>query len=260
MKTKVIALVLSQLVLASMVNAAIDFLRNDVIWQGTYEGDTTDMTGGTTPPWSNFDVNSNDRSSVDGVLSLRTTTTTQTQSFVNNYPGSPASPLMTVEWRGSVDSTQPYDLSSGMGGLIVVANTFNLAFLYKDGDTLQIERNGSFVQSFALDTDLMRTYRVTYDGNLATDRWKLYTEESLTPLWLSGSDNGGAFANIPNQIIIGDYSSGAFYGVTKWDYISWTDQGAFEPVPEPSTLALLLLGVATLIFRRRRAQRLGITS
>lgn len=254
MKNKVIAVVLSQLVLASMVNAAIDLLRNDVVWQGTYEGDTANMTGGTTPPWSTFDVNTNDRISEDGVLRMRTTSVNQTQSFVNNYPGSAASPLMTVEWRGSVDSTQPYDLANGMGGLIVVANTVNLAFIYKGGDTFQIEKNGSVVQAFTLDTDLLRTYRVTYDGNLAVDRWKVYTDASLAPLWQSGADPGGAFANIPNQVIFGDYSSGAFYGVSNWDFISWTDAGAFEPVPEPTTLTLLVLGVVTLLFRRWRAK------
>jgi MYXO-CTERM domain-containing protein len=39
-------------------------------------------------------------------------------------------------------------------------------------------------------------------------------------------------------------------GQIEWDYIQWTNDGAFAPVPEPA--ALSLLGLGALALRRRR--------
>ena len=256
MKTTSILNLLIAIASISALDAAVNISRNGVTWEGTFEGDTVNLTTsgtpptGTTPAFSAFDANTNNRSLVGGSLQMVTGNAPQTQSFSNNF-GMIQNSLMTAEWRGNVDTNQAFDATTGFGGLIVVADGTFLSFnLYSI--QLQVQNAGSTVTSLNLDMTQERTYRVTYDGSLATNDWNLYADGSL--LWSSGALVAANFAAVPNQVTFGDYSSGAFYGATNWDFISWTDAGAFAPVPEPTyTLALLLIGATGLIRRRKRA-------
>ncbi len=238
------------------LDAAVNVDRNNVLWEGTYEGDSVNLTtagtppDGTTPVFSAFDANTDNRSLIGGSLQMVTGSAGQTQSFSNDF-GMVQSNLMTVEWKGSVDINQPFDALTGFGGLIVVADGTYLSF-NQYSDQLQVQNAGQTAASFLMNMTQEITFRVTYDGSLATDDWKLYADNSL--LWSSGTLVAATFAPVSNRIIFGDYSAGAFYGAANWDYISWTDAGAFAPVPEPSfAMALLVMGGASLIRRRKRA-------
>lgn len=263
MKTQIkTPIIILQLLIAitsiSVLDAAVMVNRNGVTWEGTFEGDTVNITtagtppAGTTPAFSAFDANTNNRSLVGGSLQMVTTVAGQTQSFFNDF-GMVQSSLMTAEWLASVDTAQAFDATTGFGGTIVVADGRYLSFnLFSD--KVMVQNGGSFVAEFFLDTTQEITYRVTYDGSLALDKWNLYTNGNVTPLWSSGALLASGFALVPNRVIIGDYSSGAFYGATNWNFVSWTDEGAYAPVPEPTyTLALAVFGAMGLILRRKRA-------
>ena len=56
-----------------------------------------------------------------------------------------------------------------------------------------------------------------------------------------------------NVLSFGVQSSSQAGGTIQWDYIRWTNDGAYAPVavPEPAALSLLALGGLTMIRRRR---------
>lgn len=75
-------------------------------------------------------------------------------------------------------------------------------------------------------------YTVWRDGVLvADDLVDVYTETGL------------------DRLLLGDVS-GSIEGTTEWDYIRFTE-GYYAPVPEPTTLGLLLLGGVAVMRRRR---------
>jgi hypothetical protein len=238
-------------------HALVNFERNGVLWKGTYEGDTTELATlgtaptGTTPVWSNFDINTNDRSVSGGVLTMATTVITQTQSWSNDF-GMTQSNLMTAEWRASVNTAVASD-PSGAVGMLVVADglAVGIAML---SDRVWVTAAGSFVFEIIQDMSVFSIYRMTYDGALSSDKWKLFINENPTAAWESGAFVVPPFAPVTNRLIFGDYSTGGFFGSTNWDYNSWTDAGAFAPVPEANTAMLVLatLGSAMMLRRFRR--------
>ena len=170
MKTTSILNLLIAIASISALDAAVNISRNGVTWEGTFEGDTVNLTTsgtpptGTTPAFSAFDANTNNRSLVGGSLQMVTGNAPQTQSFSNNF-GMIQNSLMTAEWRGNVDTNQAFDATTGFGGLIVVADGTYLSFnLYSN--QLQVQNSGSTVTSLNLDMTQERTYRI---GSLMTE-------------------------------------------------------------------------------------------
>jgi hypothetical protein len=239
-------------------HALTNFTRNGVLWEGSFEGDTTALTTagtpptGTTPAWSTFDVSGGSTSTSGGIFTITTTTVAQRQSWSNTF-GMTTSSLMTVEWLANVDTSVSSD-SFGVGGVIVWANDRVLNFDMKSTG-VSITQGGSEIGSVgSLDMSVDRTYRVTYDGSLSSDKWNLYFDGNTTAAWSSGSILGASSASV-NKVVFGDYSAGAFFGKSNWDNIAWTDEGAYAPVvPEPSTAALALaaMGFSVIFSRFRR--------
>lgn len=95
--------------------------------------------------------------------------------------------------------------------------------------------------------DAFHTYRFVI-SNEATGPLDLYVDGNTTPAhsWAGASTSG------TSRIAFGDLGN-AEQGQIQWDYIQWTNDGAFAPVavPEPAALSLLGLGALTLIRRRK---------
>lgn len=77
---------------------------------------------------------------------------------------------------------------------------------------------------------------------------------SATSIWLNGellTESHGERDNALNELLIGA-SSGSFNGsVVEYDYARVDTTGAFAPIPEPASVALLGAGALFLLRRRR---------
>ena len=92
------------------------------------------------------------------------------------------------------------------------------------------------------------TYRIAYD-DVASEIF-IYRDNVLLNINGVGIANATNLGNV-SSTFIGDYSSG-LAGDWELDYLALDTTGAFAPVPEPSSTALLGLGGLALILRRRK--------
>lgn len=90
------------------------------------------------------------------------------------------------------------------------------------------------------------TFRVAFDHVGSVWPYTIYRDGVLLDSW----PNGGNWAT--ESLWIG--SGGSIYGgpTVEVDYIRWDDTGAFAPIPEPASLALLGVGSLLLATARRR--------
>jgi len=96
------------------------------------------------------------------------------------------------------------------------------------------------------DINEFHTIRFAVEGSGGDDEIKLYVDGVDTGVLPALSNSAGSRA------VLGDGTSLIVDGTTLVDYFRWDTTGGFAPIPEPSTL-VLLLGCAVLlaIFRRR---------
>jgi|GEM_PF-2580310 len=98
-------------------------------------------------------------------------------------------------------------------------------------------------------TGAFNTYRVT----LESGSMSLYVNNSTTA---AVSGYTGTANDTSNVVYFGDVS-GTVAGVSEWEYLAFTNAGAYAPVPEPTSLGLFVAGLATVLLTRRRKQRLA---
>lgn len=99
--------------------------------------------------------------------------------------------------------------------------------------------------NLGIDSSTFHTYRFTTVDD--TSPLQMYVDGSAAPVasfaGLAGSGNQLAFGDLGNPED----------GELVWDYIRWTNAGAFAPaVPEPATLSLAAMGFACVLRRRSR--------
>ncbi len=98
--------------------------------------------------------------------------------------------------------------------------------------------------SITLDTSLYHTYRIVFDSGEAS----LYIDDAFSGIANVGS---GGFAN---NFFIGRFTGDVdALGSSEWEYIRWTNDGAFIPVPEPT--CFLFLAVGGILIHRRFKKR-----
>jgi len=212
---------------------------NGVNFTTVYDGNA--LPQNSTPAWSASGTNASVNA---GVLTINTTAAQSTYYTTGGATGwSPTTDGSTVEFGlqvGSVASGATYTTSMGLYNGV---KAYSLSFT----DTGIVVSN-SF-GTFALDTtsDFV-TYRFVLSANaLASQTASLYVNNSSTALF-SGYAGGGDSKN--NFIRFGD-ASGSAGGIAKYDYVAFTNAGAYAPVPEPATVGLALLGLGIFAARRR---------
>lgn len=106
------------------------------------------------------------------------------------------------------------------------------------------------IQGFAVDLTQWTTVRITITGGNTT--------APVASVYINNEPDVKATqvllhsANLP-YFQIGDAASGTSRGgVSEWDYIRWTNAGAFAPIPEPGSLALLGIGALVVCHSRRK--------
>lgn len=212
---------------------------NGVNFTTVYDGNA--LPQNSTPAWSAAGTNASVNA---GVLTINTTAAQSTYYTTGPATGwSPTNDGSTVEFGlqvGSVASGATYTTSMSLYNGV---KAYSLSFT----DTGIVVSN-SF-GTFALDTtsDFV-TYRFVLSADaLASQTASLYVNNSSTALF-SGYAGGGASLNF---IRFGD-ASGIAGGIAKYDYVAFTNAGAYAPVPEPATVGLALLGLGIFAARRRR--------
>jgi hypothetical protein len=230
--------------LCSTAGAASNVTRNGVLWAETFEGDVAALTA-STPAWAVFDVANSNAATTDG--DIRTYTTTN-EAGANSYEFAGASwtgagTQRTAEIRLRVPNDGQYEALDGQGSFIVGVGDA-LDFRFFNGQ-LKYNFSTGLANIATLDTSAFHIYRVTYD-QAASPQVNLYIDGNTTPAFSTDDQWFTAF----DKLVFGDISTGGEAGKLDVDYISWAS-GVHAPVPEPSSLALLAIGGAAMLRRRK---------
>ncbi len=217
---------------------------NDVDFTYIYRGTAAPSN----PPWTTPLANGSGTS--DG-----TVFTIQTTAAENRYylmAAGENSPWDAMETNGSTVEfstrivSQAAGATTGAVNLTITNGSRNFSFILgSDG----VGINGD--NHYALDTSAFHTYRLTLSGSGTTATMSVYLDGGLTPIISSYVSTAG---NTANRLYFGD-PSGTYGGITEWEYIAFTNQGAFAPIPEPGTVALMGMGVLGLIYRHRKLHK-----
>ena len=98
------------------------------------------------------------------------------------------------------------------------------------------------------DITAMTTVRVAAEATGGDDQYKMYVDGNEV---LDIAGTGGAY----NRQWFGDLGAAVSGGTAIIDYIRYDTTGAFAPIPEPATIALLGIGLALMPFGRRAPVR-----
>lgn len=216
------------------------------IFNYEYTGDFLPTDPLTIPTWQQPLPGVNTTASASGGILTIASTATDGYLFYRQTPSEAwngsASLGNTIEFVLRVDSQLPaVGWSQSVG---IFTGSYGAILVFTSSSVVNGALGGEFA-SYSLDTSLFHTYRFTTSD---TGLLSLYVDNNPT----------AAFA-VQMQASTGNYmefgATTAFGGGTvEWDSISWTNAGAFAPVPEPATLALLGLTGLLIIPLRRRLQ------
>lgn len=97
--------------------------------------------------------------------------------------------------------------------------------------------------------DALHTFRIASyspDGSSAGQVYKVWRDGTEIGTFAQNANYAGSL------LVFGDYVSGIGEVDFDIDYLRWTTDGAYAPVPEPSSAAMLLMLGGGLLFRRRK--------
>ena len=186
----------------------------DSLWKHAYEADV--IPPAADPAWEDLYLGQNIGSADGGILTLRSTLQQQEHYRLPHGPAWSAGAKVgtTVECRvrvvSGVEPDKPAALLSFSNGAYAITVCF-----FTDRVAM-----GPPVKMAT--TDGFHTYRITLDGSQA----RLYVDGKPTAAASTTASPAKA-----NEIYFGDASNTYVGGETRWDYIRWTNAGAYPPVP-----------------------------
>jgi len=219
------------------------------IFEHTYTGDYLPNDPQTQPTWDQIFSGPNSTASVSGgVLTIDAATDSGGLRAYRTVPAGwngSASLGNTIEFVLKVDSQAPgrtwsqsIALNTGAYGATI---TLSLTAITNG----EISGNSA---TYALNTTSFHTYRfTTSDVGLLS----LYVDNNPTAAFAVQMEVVDPAANYV------DFGTTTSYGggTVQWDSISWTNAGAFAPVPEPASVVLLGLAGLLVIPIRRHLMR-----
>ncbi|MFA9480453.1 PEP-CTERM sorting domain-containing protein [Phycisphaerales bacterium AB-hyl4] len=204
---------------------------------GQYEADAIPQNA--SPSWTG--VGSGQDYGVSGG-ELTLTTLHNNSRFFHLDPSFVRATGYTVEFRMRVD-----DIDDPRGPVLVriADGTEQVELEWWDNSIIRWNSSSSVIP----DPSVYRTYRIAYDPSAdeGAGAYSAWIDNILVSDELTGN------ASTTNQLLFGDTSSSRYGGTTTWDYVRWDTTGAYAPIPEPASLALLGIGGALLLGRRRTA-------
>jgi hypothetical protein len=247
-----LTLALVTCVAVSAAFAGENITRNGVTWSGTFEGDV--FPSASTPVWSIY-ANSGSwtaNNNIPGIFTQDTLISSAGAWQVSTGFDNINSTGRTVEANLKVGINGAYpNAADGVVSLLVFGGSRYMQISFFENS---VSMNGTTANSAVVDMlSDYNTIRATYDSTLSTDAWKLYLNSDATPIISSGSDLGVPLGSSFYAVVFGDPSTGGIGGESQWNYISWTDTGAYA-VPEPA-VSYLLIGAAGAVFAARAVRR-----
>jgi hypothetical protein len=248
-----LTLALVTCVAASAAFAGTNITRNEVTWNGTYEGDV--FPSASTPVWSIY-ANSGswngNTTNNPGNWTQNTLVGSAGAWQVSTGFDNALSTGRTVEANLKLGINPSFpNAASGVVDLLVFGGSRYMQFTFSENS---VSMKGASTSSAIVDMlSDFNTVRATYDSTLSTDAWKLYLNSNATPIISSGSDLGVGLGSPFYAVVFGDPSTSGIGGQSQWNYISWTDTGAYA-VPEPA-VSSLLIGAAGAIFAARALRK-----
>ncbi len=257
--------ILCLLLLQVYLPAARAALINDVDFTTYYSASSnvrpnaaTGVSPNETPNWTSAQNGTATSTVSNNIMTLYTTASdnlfyTMGNTNPQNWNGAYGAGTLgtTIEFSLKVDAQTG---STGAVQLIFAGATTQAFSMLISANkiTLATASNGSGV-SYTFDTTSdFHTYRLTQAGD-GSSSINLYIDNNSVPI-ISGY-SGYDVGSTSNLIRFGDFS-GSVGGTSEWEYIAFTNAGAFAPVPEPGSLALISLGSAALAFgicRRKKS-------
>lgn len=238
---------------APAAEASQNVIIDGVTWSVNYTGDYLPNNALSDPAWTTlFQGGSATATVAGGILTYNSPANAdQTYAEMANTAywngGSGGSLDNTTEFRMKLQSSgAPYDAAE----MYIFDSSKYFKFTIHEDDPFTPGNQG-YVSlgsggNIVLDVDVYNTYRVlTFNDGTAN----LY----INGVAAYGTPVNATGASATNKINFGDLSSGGG-GVSDWDYVRWTNAGAFVPVPEPQTGVLILGGLSLLGILRRRSQ------
>lgn len=221
--------------------AAQNVTNNSVVWAVSYDGDFLPNNGSSDPAWSTFFVGAGASGTVGGgILTLTNGGASITYAEMNN----------TSYWNGGSGGTFDNTIEFKMRGQNAQSNAdWTGRFFFGDGvnrwffsfDDNRVRINGS--PFYLIDTTIFHTYRIVESNSLVS----LYVDQignNSTPVL-----SGVAGSAVAQNFIYFGHDGTALKGRTEWDYVRWTNAGAFT-VPEPGAFTLILAALALLRLAR----------
>lgn len=232
--------------------ALLPIEANGVNWTYYYNPDVNPDTdyydklptesGATSPLWSYVGLFDASQTVVDDYLRLSSTGENSQVHYAQ-----------TAGWNGAQDTT----LEVRLRVVETTGSWANAFFLSTGSKWATVDFNSTSILSLTnLDLTQWTVIRFTLTGGANNPDLNIYINNNPT-----ASTIKDLFAGVTtdNYLRFGDIAPGSYAGgIVDYDYIRWTSEGAFAPVPEPATSALLGLGAMMLaVLGVRGRKRVG---
>lgn len=240
---KVLTTLAAVTVSTATCQAAISLTKGSSDFDFSYTGSQI-HAGGYLNGWSGLADNdgSFDLSNSASTLQLDTTGTSHTSIQGTNAGWST---VRTGDWTFEMQA-KFNNVANGFALWLGTGTQLALVEVYNDRIS-EYQDTPQFATGLTLNDGASHTVRVAFDGS--DSLFYVYLDDNL--LNPAGQAPLSPFAN--GDLNLGDFASSTFGDDLDIDVenISFTD-GAFAPVPEPSSTALLGLGGMALLLRRRK--------
>ncbi len=212
---------------------------NGVVWAHSYEGDVIPALA--TPAFNEPSYTTN---STDGALLTISSGYGQMLGGVGspNWDGTTASGS-TIEFSARVVSQ-----GGAYGSLLECGDTNGYFEVRLNNNGVSIFGAGGLSAVYPLDGTIFHLYRLTFSNGVGS-------------VWVDNGDIGGGapiftsaeypYAPGYNNFDFG-YGGGWTDSTAQYDFVRWTNQGVFAPVPEPGASVLVCSAGWFLLRRRNR--------
>lgn len=233
-----------RLAIAAFALTGLVQVTNAQIFDYTYTGDYLPNDPQTVPTWQQPLAGVNTTASVDNSILTIASTSTDGYLFYRQTPGEAwTGGASTMEFVFKVDSqldgvtfSQSIGIFTGTyAALLVISPT-------------AITNGGFFGEyaSYALDATVSHSYWISASE---TGVMNLYVDYNPTAVMtVQMSDSTGNYLEFGATTSFGG-------GTVEWDSVSWTNDGAFAPVPEPASVVLVGLAALLIVPMHRRFAR-----